>query len=62
MCWQQVQGHMIYLWLRLLDPTALTNMWSFERTVMEAVVTARTVVFLSGPSRYDKDKGKQGGD
>lgn len=53
---------MIYLWLRLLDPTALTNMWSFKRTVMEAIVTARTVVFLSGPSRYEKDKGKQGGD
>ena len=53
---------MIYLWLRLLGYTALTNMWSLERTVLEVVVVARTVVFLSGPSRCDKDKGKQGGD
>ena len=53
---------MIYLWLRLLGYTALTNMWSLERTVLEVVVVARTVVFLSGPSRCDKDKGKRGGD
>ena len=61
-CREQVQGHMMYLWLRLLGSTALTNMWSLERTVLEVVVAARTVVFLSGPSKYDKDKGKQGGD
>ena len=35
---------MMYLWLRLLDPTALTNMWSFERTVMEAVVNTHSSV------------------
>ena len=29
--------------------------------MLEVVVVARTVVFLCGPSRYDKDKGKRVG-